>query len=24
VTHCLSLDDFTSIAPRSRLLPFGS
>jgi hypothetical protein len=23
VTHCLSLDDFTSIAPRSRLLPLG-
>jgi len=23
VTHCLSLDDFTSIAPRNRLLPLG-
>jgi hypothetical protein len=24
VTHCLSLDDLSVIAPRSRLLPFGS
>jgi hypothetical protein len=23
VTHCLSLDDFTSVAPRNRLLPLG-
>ena len=23
VTHCLSLDDFSTIAPRSRLLPLG-
>ncbi|HEV8391147.1 MAG TPA: hypothetical protein VGQ35_14955 [Dongiaceae bacterium] len=24
VTHCLSLDDLSAIAPRSRLLPLGS